>query len=531
MEIVSATEAADLFGSEDVLLLGGNGGMGVAEKVLEALEARYLETGKPRDLTLMHITGIGARIEKGVCRFAHPGFVSAVIGGNYGLQLPFMKLIADNRIEAWNFPQGVMAQLCRSLAAGQPGVLTHVGLGTYMDPRQEGGRMNARTTRHLVELVHAAGQDWLLYTAPRPTIALIRGTTADEDGYVSMEHEATTREDLSIAQAVHNAGGTVICQVERLARRGSLHPQTVKIPGFLIDYVVLDPDQSQTYATAYDPSRSGETRLPAFAIRPDPLSERRVIARRAAMELRQGDIVNLGVGVSAMIPNVAAEEGIEDDITLTVESGVVGGIPGQGLDFGSSVNPRVILDQPYQFDFYDGGGLTCAFLSFAEVNARGHVNVTRFGGRTDGAGGFIDISQNTRRLVFSGTFTGGGLALDIDDNGLRVRQEGRFRKFVDDIGQISFNADRAREQGQQVLYVTERAVFRMSETGLVLAEIAPGIRLREDVLDQMAFTPELPTRPKLMDPRLFRRGPMDLELSDAHQRAGLRSLQAAVPST
>ncbi|MCL4186459.1 MAG: acyl CoA:acetate/3-ketoacid CoA transferase [Rhodobacteraceae bacterium] len=510
MDLITAEAAAGLIRSGDVLLLGGNGGMGVAEDVLEALEARFLATGEPRDLTLLHVTGVGAVTEKGICRLAHAGLVARVIGGNYGLQLPFMKLITDEVIEGYNFPQGVMSQICRTLAAGQPGVLTHVGLGSYMDPRQDGGRMNRRTTEPLVDLMQIGGREWLLYRVPKPTVALIRGTTADEDGYVSLEHEATTREDLSIAQAVHNAGGRVICQVKRLTRRGSLHPQMVRIPGFLIDHVVLAPGQMQTYATAYDPARSGETRLPVSAIVPDPLSERRVIARRAALELRSGDIVNLGVGISAMIPNVAAEEGIEDRITLTVESGVIGGIPGMGREFGSAVNPRAIIDQPYQFDFYDGGGLTRAYLSFAEVDAGGNVNVTRFGGRFDGSGGFIDISQNTRRLVFSGTFTGGGLDIRVEGGRLALHREGGFRKFVARVGQISFNATRARAEGQEVLFVTERAVFRLIDGGIELIEIAPGIRLEEDVLAHMAFPPAVSAGLREMDARIFRPGPMGL---------------------
>jgi propionate CoA-transferase len=379
-----------------------------------------------------------------------------------------------------------------------------------MDPRQDGGRMNRRTTEPLVDLMQIGGREWLLYRVPRPTVALIRGTTADEDGYISMEHEATTREDLSIAQAVHNAGGRVICQVKRLARRGSQHPQMVRIPGFLIDHVVLAPGQKQTYATVYDPARAGETRLPVSAIVPDPLTDRRVIARRAALELRPGDIVNLGVGISAMIPNVAAEEGIEDRITLTVESGVIGGIPGMGREFGSAVNPRAIIDQPYQFDFYDGGGLTRAYLSFAEIDADGHVNVTRFGGRFDGSGGFIDISQNTRRLVFSGTFTGGGLDIRVEDGRLALHREGGFRKFVPRVGQISFNATRARAEGQEVLYVTERAVFRLGDGGIELIEVAPGIRLEEDVFAHMGFRPAVAADLRQMDARIFRPGPMGL---------------------
>jgi propionate CoA-transferase len=511
ISIITPTEAAALIRNDDILMLGGNGGMGVPEKILEALEERFLQTHAPANLTLFNVTGIGALTEKGICRLSHDGMVGRVIGGNYGLQLPFMRLIRDNLIEAYNFPQGVMSQLCRSLAAGQPGVLTHVGLGSYMDPRLEGGRMNERTTEDLVEIVHAAGGEWLLYRAPKPTIALIRGTTADEDGYVSMEHEGTTREDLSIAQAVHNAGGIVICQVKRLTRRGMLHPQMVKIPGFLIDHFVVDPDQMQTYATKFDPARCGETRLPASEILPEPMSDRRIIARRAAMQLRPRDIVNLGVGISAMIPNVAAEEKIDEQITLTVESGVVGGIPGLGREFGSSVNPLAIIDQPYQFDFYDGGGLTCAFLSFAEVDATGNVNVTRFGNRADGAGGFINISQNTRRLVFSGTFTGGGLHIDVTEDGPLIRTEGKFRKFVTEVGQISFSADRAHDRGQEVLFITERAVFRLVSGGIELIEIAPGIRLEQDILAHMAFKPLIASDLRLMDARLFRKGPMGLD--------------------
>jgi propionate CoA-transferase len=508
--IISAAEAAALVRDEDILVVGGNGGTGVPEAILESLEKRFVGTRAPRNLTLFHVTGIGAVTEKGLCRLAHAGMIRRVIGGNYGLQLPFMRLIRDGSLEAYNFPQGVLSQLCRAMAAGQPGVVTHVGLGTYMDPRIEGGRMNARTTENLVEVVELAGREWLFYRAPTPTVAIIRGTTADEDGYVTMEHEGTTREDLSIAQAVHNAGGIVICQVKRMARRGSLHPQMVKIPGFLVDYLVVEPQQQQTYGTVFDPSRCGEMPMPISALVPDELSIRRVIARRAALELRAGDVVNLGVGISAMIPNVAAEEGIEDLITLTVESGVIGGVPGYAREFGTAYNPRAIIDQTYQFDFYDGGGLTCAFLSFAEVDAKGNVNVTRFGDRADGAGGFINISQNARRLVFNGTLTGGGLEATVENSGLSIRQEGKFKKFVNRIEQVSFDAPGALRRGHEIRFVSDRAVFRVEKEGLVLAEIAPGVRLREDVLDQVEFAVHVDPNLKRMDARIFRPGPMGL---------------------
>ncbi|MCW5655814.1 CoA-transferase [Hydrogenophaga sp.] len=517
VRILSAADAAALVRDGDVLAVGGNGGTGVAESVLASLEERFLTTGAPRALTLFHVTGIGAVTEKGLCRLAHDGLVARVVGGNYGLQLPFMKLITDNRMEAYNFPQGVMAQLCRTLAARQPGVLTHVGLHTYMDPRQDGGRMNSRTKEDLVSVVPVAGEEFLLYRAPTPTVAILRGTSADEDGYVSMEHEATTREDLSLAQAVHNAGGTVIVQVKRIVRRGTQHPQMVKIPGFLVDVLVVEPQQMQTYATVHDGARCGDVTVPVSRIEPDAMSERRVIARRGAFELRRGDVVNLGVGVSAMIPNVTAEEGVSEDITLTVESGIVGGVPGHGREFGTAINPRAILDQPYQFDFYDGGGLDVAFLSFAEVDPAGNVNVTRFGGRYDGSGGFIDISQNTRRLVFSGTLTGGGLIAVPVDGRLEIRREGQFRKMVPAVGQISFNGRHALARGQQVSFITERAVFRLTAEGLMLTEIAPGIDLQKDVLDQMAFPPLLAPDLRTMDERIFRAGPMGLRMPDAEE--------------
>jgi propionate CoA-transferase len=508
---LTPAQAAALLQNGQMLIVGGNGGTGVAEAVLAAIEARFIAGQGPENLTLFHVTGIGAVTEKGLCHLAHPKLIRRVIGGNYGMQVPFMRLIRDDLVEAYNFPQGVMSQLCRAMAGKQPGIVTHVGLKTYMDPRLGGGRMNDRTVEPLVELAQFAGREWLFYHVPGvPDVAVIRGTSADEDGYVSMEHEATTREDLSIAQAVHNAGGTVICQVKRLVRRGSIHPQMVKIPGYLIDHVVVEPEQMQTYATRYDPSRAGQTRAPASHVVPDPLNIRRVIARRAAFELRPGDIVNLGVGISAMIPNVAAEENIEELITLTVESGVIGGVPGHAREFGTAVNPRAILDQTYQFDFYDGGGLTAAFLSFAEVDAAGNVNVTRFGNRYDGAGGFINITQNTSRLVFSGTLTGGMLQADIHGDGITLRRDGEVDKFVPQVGQVSFSGQLARERGQQVTFVTDRAVFELASEGLVLTEIANGIRLQEDVLDHVGFAVAVSPSLRAMDARIFRPGAMGL---------------------
>lgn len=509
--IITPKQAADLIKDRDTLIVGGNGGTGVPEIILVAIEKRYMDSSHPKDLSLIHVTGVGALTHGGTNHLAHKGLVKRVIGGNFGLQLPFMKeLIVSNAVEAYNYPQGVLSQMCRAMAAKQPGIITHVGLHTYMDPRQEGGKMNARATEDLIEVIQLAGREWLFYRAPTPNIALIRGTTADEDGYVSMEHEGTTREDLSIAQAVHNAGGIVICQVKRLAQRGSLHPQMVQIPGFLIDYFVHDPDQWQTFGTQFDPRVCGEMPGSVSTIVPDPLTARRTIARRAAFEMRPGDVINLGVGISTGIPNIAAEEGVQDMVTLTVEAGVIGGIPGTEREFGTAHNPRAIIDQAYQFDFYDGGGLDAAFLSFAEVDLNGNVNVTRFGDRNDGAGGFINITQNAKRLVFSGTLTGGGLKVEIVDGGVRIKREGKVRKFVPKVEQISYNGRRGQESGQTVTFVSERAVLRMTADGMLMTEIAPGVRLQEDVLNQLGFEIKVSPDLKEMDERIFRPEPMGL---------------------
>ena len=509
--IVTAQAASELIRDGDTVIVGGSGGMGIANAVLVELEKRFLETESPRALTVIHTTGIGAFTSEGLNRLAHKGLLKRVIGGNFGLQLEFMKeLVVSDEIEAYNFPQGVICQLYRAMAAKQPGVITHIGLHTYIDPRQEGGKMNNAATEDLIEVVNLGGSEYLFYKAPIANVALIRGTTADEDGNVSMEHEGTTLEALSVAQAVHNAGGTVICQVKRLAQRGSLHPQMVRVPGCLIDVFVVDENQQQNYVTSFDPSLCGEVRRPMATLKPGPLSVRRIIARRAAFELTPGAVFNLGAGISAGISNVLAEENMEQLVTSTVEAGVFGGIPGEGLYFGSAYNPQAIIDQPYMFDFYSGGGLDVAFVSFAEVDAVGNVNVTRFGNRNDGAGGFIEITQTAKRIVFSGTLTGRGLKVDINRGNIRIAQEGSIIKFVPTVNQISYNGQLGQQKGQQTTFVTERAVLTGSSEGLVVTEIAPGVRLREDVLDQIGFKPKvLPDLP-LMDPRIFREGRMGI---------------------
>ena len=370
--------------------------------------------------------------------------------------------------------------------------------------------MNACTTEDLVEVVELAGREWLFYKGFKPDVALLRGTTADERGNITLEHECALLEHLSVAQAVRNSGGTVIAQVKRIVAHGQLHPQHVKVPGILVDVLVVEPDAWQTWMVQYQPAFSGEYRIPLATLPPSPLTERKVIARRAVLELQEGMVINLGVGMAEGVARVAAEEGISDAFTLTIEAGGIGGVPASELNFGAAYNPDAIVDQPYQFDFYDGGGLDMACVSFAQVDREGNVNVTRFAGRVEGAGGFVDITQNAKAVCFLGTFTGGGLEVDITPQSLRIQREGKIQKFLSHVDQVSFNGRQAAAQGKPVLYITERAVFALTPEGVELREIAPGVELERDVLKHMGFQPRMPIPPRLMDARLLGEGPLGL---------------------
>ena len=487
-KIIFAKKVPQLIKDNSFVIIGGNGGTGAPEKILIEIEKSFLNKKKPKNLTIFHITGLGAVDKLGLNHLNHEGLIKRVIGGNYGLQIPFMKnLIVSNKIEAYNLPQGILSQLCRTMASKQPGIISKVGLKTYIDPRIEGGKMNQKTKKDLVKIIKIDNEEYLFYSSPKPDFAIIRGSTVDEEGYVYMDQEGTTREDLSIAQAVHNNGGTVVCQFKRHKKSTVLNPHLAKIPGFLIDYYVHDPKQKQTYEIFYDKFRSGEKKLKDPKLLKIPLDIRKVIARRASFELKKNDVVNLGVGVSVGISNIAYEEDIYKDITLTVEAGVVGGIPGSGLNFGTAINPKSILDQPYQFDFYDGGGLDCAFLSFAEIDKEGNVNVSRFGKRNDGAGGFINIAQGAKKVVFSGTLTGGGLKTKIENGKLKILQEGKNRKFVKKVNQITFSSKDGIKRGQMIFFNTDRGVFKMINGKITLIEIARGIRLKEDIVNQISF--------------------------------------------
>ena len=510
-KIVTADEAIALIHDGDTLSSSGFVQTGFPEALLSALERRFLATGTPRNLTVFAAAGQGDGKDLGLNHLGHEGLLRRVVAGNWGRMPKVRRLALDNKIQGYNLPKGTICQLFRDLAGGKPGTFSKVGLHTFVDPRYGGGRINPITTKDIVDLVTVEGEEWLFYKVGKVNVAFIRGSTADTFGNITMEREALTLNNLAMAMAAKNSNGIVIAQVERIAERGSLPPRQVKIPGILVDCIVVaEPHQHrQTLSTQYNGAYAGEYRVPRPAVPAGAVDERKIIARRAAFELPPNGIINLGVGMPEGVAAVANEERILHLLTLSVESGVIGGIPSSGGDFGTGVNMDAVLDENQQFDFYDGGGLDMACLGMAECDAAGNVNVSRFGDRLNGAGGFINISQNARLVVFVGSFTGGGLKVAVENGELRILEEGTQRKFLQQVGQITFNGQYAYDRGKPVYYVTERCVFRRARRGLALIEVAPGIDVERDILAHMDFKPIIGEY-GIMDPRIFSSEPMEL---------------------
>ena len=506
VKIITAAEAAAQVPDGAVINTEGFVQAGLSETLNRALEQRFLETGHPRDLTIFTVAGQGAGAGTGSDHFAHEGMVKRLIAGHYNLAPTLRTMAIEGKIEAYNLPQGTMAQMIRDAAGKRVGTITHVGLNTYVDPRIEGAKVNSKTTEDIVKLIEIEGEEKLLFKSQPLDVTFIRGTYADESGNISLEKEACTLDATSLAQCAKNNGGKVFVQVEKVVADGSLDPRVVKIPGIYVDAVIIaeGDDNAQIYKQEYDGSMTGDFRVPLGSLEAPKLDAKKIIARRAAMELQKGAVVNLGIGVPEFVSAVANEEGIGDWMTLTVEAGPVGGVPQGGSRFAGSVNVDCILDQPYQFDFYDGGGIDQAFLGLAQVDEKGNLNVSKFGGRIAGCGGFINISQNAKKVYYLGTFTTGGLKIATGDGKLEITQEGKAKKFVKEVEQITLSGTYAAKIGQPVVYITERAVFELRPDGVYLTEIAPGIDLQTQVLDLMDFVPKMDGEPKLMDARLFK---------------------------
>lgn len=500
--IISAREAANFIKDGVTLAIGGAGaGHAVPDRLMQGLGERYEQTGGPRKIRVLHPCGIGDNDSRGMNHLAHEGLIDTAIGGYWGNAPKMVALALENKVKGYNFPQGVLGHLVRATASGKPGIITPIGLHTYVDPRLEGGKLNDITTEELVEVIEIDSKEYLFYKSIPVDVAFIRGTTVDCEGNLTMEEEVGTFSMLSIAQAAKVNNGIVIAQVKRTSD-GHSDPGQVKVPGIFIDHVVVEPEQEMTFLTAFDPALvKRDVAYEAEELRLEGV--KRVVSRRAALELRPGIYVNLGYGMSDGVPIVAQQEEITDELVFMIEQGAIAGIPTTGLNFGAMFNPTAIVDDVYQFDFFHGGGLDMAFLGFAQVDRSGNINSTRFNNFVTGSGGSIDISSAAKKLVYCGTFAVKA-EQQITVNGLEVTNPGKAKKFIDQVEQVSFSGKSALERGQDVFYVTERAVFTLTPEGVMLLEIAPGIDLQKDVLAMMEFEPIVSTELKTIDPRIYR---------------------------
>ncbi|MBP1920277.1 acyl CoA:acetate/3-ketoacid CoA transferase [Youngiibacter multivorans] len=507
MKVISQEEAVKMVKDNDTIITAAFGMHGFPEEFAMTLEKSFIETGKPVGITYFNAAASGDFGQSGVAHLAHEGLLKRIITGHFGSGGPALQnLIVKNKIEAYNMPQGVLANIPRYIAARKPALITKAGLGTFIDPRNEGGKVNDKTTEDLIELININDEEYMMYKLPKIDVAVIRGTYADENGNVSTEDEAMHTDPLAVATAAKSCGGIVIAEVRSIVKAATLHPKKVKVPGLMVDYVVLAKPENhrQNATTIFNPALSGDMKIPLNSIPKMPLNERKIIARRASMELIQNAVVNVGVGIPDGVPTVANEEGVSGDIYMGTEAGVIGGIAGQGaFDFGSAYNSEAIIEHSQQFDFYDGGGIDVTFLGLGESDYSGNVNVSKLGGKPVGVGGFVNITQNAKKVVFCGTFTAGGLNEEIKDGKLLILSEGKNKKFKKNIEQISFSAAVSTKNNQPVLYVTERAVFELINGKLTLTEIAPGIDVQKDIIDQMEFTPEISEKLKIMDNDIF----------------------------
>jgi len=519
--VVTAAEAVEHIPSGAVVSVSSSSGLGCPDAVLRALGERYAASGAGGDLTMLHPIAAGDMYGvDGIDHLTAPGQIRRVIAGSYpsgpssATPPRIVSAIEADEIEAYNIPSGILFQLHRAAAVGQPGVLTQVGMDTFMDPRRHGGRMNARTTEDIVSVVEFDGREWLYLRAIPVDVAIIRATTADEYGNLTTEDEGAPLGVLDQALAAHNNGGFVIAQVKRLAKGRTLPAQAVRVPGIVVDAIVIAPDQLQTTQTELLPEAAGHYRAPVSALELAAWGPEKVIARRAAMELRDGEAVNLGFGISALVPRILLEEGLDGAVTWVIEQGAVGGVPFLGFAFGCAQNPDALVPAPDQFQYLQGGGFDRAMLSFLEVDADGSVNVSRLAARphvTAGVGGFVDITARAKRIVFSGYFTAGA-QIAIEDGHVSIAREGKHQRFVQQVQHVTFSGRRARELGQEVVFVTARCVIRLLPEGLTITEVAPGISVERDILGQTSL--DLRVSPDLhqMDARLFRPEPIGLTL-------------------